>query len=297
MPDFSTGFTGNAAARARPYGQWLAAATLVLLAALFGWLLIDVIIRGFGSLSWEFISSAPTDAGRSGGIWPVIVASLATLAVCMAAVLPIGLGSAALLSGVFGAPRSSLGQRAVNGCRQSLDILAGVPSIVFGLFGNAFFCLYLGMGFSILAGGLTLACMVLPYFIRTAEHALRSAATTHLAGSLALGLRHSTMLRRILLPAALPGLFAGFVLALTRALAETAALLFTSGYVSRMPESLLDSGRVLSVHVYDLAMNVTGGEAQAYSTALVLIITLAVINVLVALLGHYWQQKLNGAPQ
>lgn len=297
MRSFPTRFAASSATGSRPYGQWLAAAALMLVTGLFSWLIIDVIIRGIGSLSWEFISSAPTDSGRSGGILPVIVASLGTLAVCMAAVLPIGLGSAALLSGVFGTPNSSLGQRAVNGCRQSLDILAGVPSIVFGLFGNAFFCLYLGMGFSILAGGLTLACMVLPYFIRTAEHALRSAATTHLAGSLALGLRHSTLLRRILLPAALPGLFAGFVLALTRALAETAALLFTSGYVSRMPESLLDSGRVLSVHVYDLAMNVTGGESQAYGTALVLVITLAVINLMVALLGRYWQLKLNGTQQ
>lgn len=279
----------------RPLGQWLSGMALLIVAGMFSWLLFDVAARGFGAISWQFIFSAPTNAGRSGGIAPVIVASLATLVVCMLTVLPIGLGSAALLSGVFGTPKSRYGAAGINACRQSLDILAGVPSIVFGLFGNAFFCIYLGMGFSILAGGLTLACMVLPYFIRTAEQALRGAASSHLAGSLALGLSHGTLLRRILLPAALPGLIAGFVLALTRALAETAALLFTSGYVTRMPESLLDSGRVLSVHIYDLAMNVTGGETQAYGTALVLVITLAIINLAVALLGRYWHTKSHGA--
>ena len=172
--------------------------------------------------------------------------------------------------------------------RWSLDTLAAVPSIVFGLFGSAFFGLTLGLGFSIASGGLTLACMILPLLIRTTEQALRSVPSEYKRDAAALGLSQFTTLRRLVLPAAAPGLAAGLVLGMGRALSETAALLFTSGYVTRMPTGLGDSGRALSVHIYDLAMNVPGATHRAYGTALVLIAILLVLNTVAVSLLRRW---------
>lgn len=249
---------------------WSSAA---LITGVFIWLLADIVWHGAGKLTWAFLTTAPRDAGRAGGIGPLLVSTFLILAVCLAVSVPIGLGTAALLAeftpahGVFG--------RLV---RRSLDVLAGVPSIVFGLFGNAFFCQMLGMGFSILSGGLTLACMVLPLLIRSIEEGFRAVPDEYRLGAAALGLSRTSTLFHLLLPAAVPGLVVGLVLGMGRALAETAALIFTSGYVDRMPESLLDSGRALSIHIFDLSMNVSGGDANAYASALVLILLLLAIN-------------------
>ncbi|MDO9317465.1 MAG: phosphate ABC transporter permease PstA [Gammaproteobacteria bacterium] len=255
----------------------------LLISAVFAWIVGDLLLQGLPHLSWGFLSATPTDAGRAGGILPILVSTLLILAVCMVVAIPLGLGTAVLLS-EFGR-RNPLFGRLV---RYSLDVLAGVPSIVFGLFGNAFFSLYLGMGFSILSGGLTLACMVLPLLIRSSETALRAVPDDYRRAAAALGLPVFATLWRILLPAATPGLIAGLVLGIGRALAETAALLFTSGYVDRMPGSLLDSGRSLSIHIYDLAMNVPGGESNAYASAVVLIMLLLIINALTFRAADRW---------
>lgn len=247
------------------------------------WILFDLLRHGLDRLSWEFLTAAPRDAGRAGGIGPVIVSTLGILAVCLAASVPLGLGSAAFLSELT--RRDGRFGRSI---RRALDLLAAVPSIVFGLFGSVFFGQILGLGFSILAGGLTLACMVLPILVRATESGFRSAPDELRQGAAALGLSRTATLRHLLLPAALPGLVVGLVLGIGRALAETAALLFTSGYVSRMPNSLLDSGRALSVHIYDLAMNVPGGEANAYATALVLIVLLVAVNGAASRAAEAW---------
>ncbi|MFQ5742302.1 MAG: PstA family ABC transporter permease, partial [Acidobacteriota bacterium] len=177
--------------------------------------------------------------------------------------------------------------------RRSLDVLAGVPSIVFGLFGNVLFCQILGFGFSILSGGLTLACMVLPILIRSTEAGFRAVPDEYRHASAALGLSRCSTLFKVLLPVAVPGLLVGLVLGIGRAIAETAALIFTSGYVDRMPESLLDSGRSLSVHIFDLAMNVPGADAYAYASALVLVSALLVINQSAAwLTDHFLPGRL-----
>ena len=174
-------------------------------------------------------------------------------------------------------------------------MLAGVPSVVFGLFGNALFCQLLGLGFSLLSGGLTLACMVLPFFIRTAEEGLRAVPQEYRMAAAALG-----FLGRGRRPCPHPrgdaGLMAGFILAVTRSLAETAALIFTSGYVDRMPESLLESGRTLSVHIYDLAMNMSGGDGAAYASALVLMVLLIVLNRSAMWVSRRWSLKRGVAP-
>jgi len=247
-------------------------AALSVMAA-FAWIVGDVALHGWARISPAFLTTPPSDAGRAGGIAPVLMSTAWILAVCMGVSLPIALGAAVLLS-----EQSAETRRFAGFVRRSLDVLAGMPSIVFGLFGNAFFCVFLGMGFSILSGGLTLACMVLPILIRTAEEGLRGVPRDYRLSSAALGMTRYTTLVRILLPAAAPGLIVGLMLGIGRALAETAALIFTSGYVDRMPRSLLDSGRALSIHIYDLAMNVAGGEPNAYATALVLVALLLVIN-------------------
>lgn len=249
---------------------WLAAA---LVAGTFLWLLFDLVWHGASRLDWSFLTTAPKSAGRSGGIAPILVSTVLILAVAIIVAAPLGLATAILLS-EFTRRDDPAGQW----IGLSLDVLAGVPSIVFGLFGNAFFSVWLGLGFSILAGGLTLACMVLPILIRTAESGLRMAPNEWRLGAAALGMSRATVLSQVLLPAAAPALVAGLMLGIGRAMAETAALVFTSGYVDRMPSSLFDSGRAISVHIYDLTMNVAGGDKNAYASALVLIALLIVIN-------------------
>ena len=251
---------------------WLAA---VAVTGVFLWLLTDLLREGSAALSVSFLVDEPRDAGRAGGIAPILVSTLLILGVCLTVALPLSLACAAYL-----AEYTRREDRAGRTVRVSLEVLAGMPSIVFGLFGNALFCITLGLGFSILSGGLTLACMALPLMIRATEEGFRAVPGDYRSGAAALGLSRWTTLTHILLPAALPGLIVGTVLGIGRALAETAALIFTSGYVDRWPDSLMDSGRALSIHIYDLAMNVPGGEGNAYAAALVLIALLLVINVL-----------------
>ncbi|MEM7585945.1 MAG: ABC transporter permease subunit, partial [Acidobacteriota bacterium] len=168
--------------------------------AVFLWLLADLLRHGAGQLSWAFLVEAPASAGRAGGIGPILHSTAWILAIALGVSLPIGLGTAILLTEV--APAEAAFGRLV---RRSLDVLAGVPSIVFGLFGNALFCVALGLGFSILSGGLTLACMVLPILIRATEEGLRAVPEEYRLGGAALGLGRLTILTRLLLPAATPG--------------------------------------------------------------------------------------------
>ncbi|MBB3059918.1 phosphate ABC transporter permease PstA [Microbulbifer rhizosphaerae] len=261
---------------------WLSVA---LVAAVFLWIVADVALRGFSTLSWSFLSQAPGDAGRTGGIAPILVSTLLILSIALAVAVPLGLAVAVWLSEFTRAGRGG------DTMRLFLDVLAGVPSIVYGLFGNAFFSIYLGLGFSLLSGGLTLACMILPVFIRTCEAGLGAVGSEWRLGALAAGMTHGAAVRHILLPAAAPAVAAGLVLGIGRATAETAALIFTSGYVDRIPGSLLDSGRALAVHIYDLSMNVTGGDAAAYASALVLIALIALLNVLAQALTDNWLSR------
>lgn len=262
---------------------WLAAAGVC---ATFGCLLLEIIRAGYAEVSWEFLTARPRDAGRAGGIGTVLISTLLVLAVCLVTAIPIGVGAATWLSEFT--TQDSRRARFVTGC---IDLLASVPSIIFGLFGMVFFSEVMNLGLSILSGGLTLACMVLPIVIQTTYAGLRSAANELRTGAAALGLSRTSMLWYLLFPAAMHGVVAGLMLSLGRAMAETAALIFTSGYSTRLPESLLDSGRTLSVHIYDLAMNVTGGESRAYASAFVLLILLLIINLITSMLAELWLRK------
>lgn len=261
-------------------------AVALLVTGVFGWILGDILWHGAAQLSWEFLLQAPEDAGRAGGIGPILVSTLLILGVCLAVSVPIGVGTAILLADL-----SATETLFSHWVRRSLDVLAGVPSIVFGLFGNVFFAKTLGLGFSILSGGLTLACMVLPILIRSTEEGLRAVPPDYRLGAAALGFSRTTTLFQLLLPSAAPGLLVGVVLGIGRAMAETAALIFTSGYVDRMPESLLDSGRALSLHIFDLSMNVPGGNANAYASALVLLALLLVINGAAGWIAEQWLHR------
>lgn len=267
--------------------EWLATslvwATAALVTAIFLWIVSDILWHGMGNLSWEFLISEPENAGREGGIASILVSTVLIIGVCMAVCLPVGVGTAVLLAEFT--PSDSWFARLV---RRSLDVLAGVPSIVFGLFGNVLFCKVLGLGFSILSGGLTLACMVLPILIRSTEEGFLAVPNEYRLGAAALGFSRTTTIFQILLPAAIPGLVVGFVLGVGRAIAETAALIFTSGYVDRMPQSLLDSGRTLSVHIFDLSMNISGGDKSAYASASVLLLLLLLINGTAAWIAKRW---------
>ncbi len=255
--------------------------TLILL-----WLVGDLLWQGGSQVTWTFLTTPPEKAGVEGGIAPILVSTGLILIVCMGVATPLGLGTAILLT-EFSPQAGPLG-RAV---RLSLDILAGVPSIVFGLFGNALFSKRLGLGFSILSGGLTLACMVLPILIRSVQEGLQAVPQDYRRSAAALGLSRTSTLITLIVPAALPGIVVGLLLGIGRAIAETAALIFTSGYVDRMPSSLLDSGRSLSIHIYDLATNIAGGEPHAYATALVLMGTLILINAGISWFAHFIRQS------
>jgi len=261
-------------------GIWLIA---ILVLFILLWLVEGLLQQGFAKLSFEFLLSEPQNAGRDGGILSILVATLLILAVTLLTALPLGLASAIWLAEFTASNNFWSGK-----VRLALDVMAGVPSIVFGLFGYAFFGLFLGMGFSILSGGLTLACMILPVFIRTCEVGLRDVNNSWRQGAAALGMPKIKAVWYILLPAALPAISAGLILGIGRATAETAALMFTSGYVDRMPESLMDSGRALSVHIYDLSMNVTGGDAAAQASALMLLMIIIVLNMLAYAVTDLW---------
>jgi len=249
---------------------WLlvVAPLMLLLAALWQ--------QGQDALSLAFLLEDPRRAGRAGGIASVLLSTGWILTVCLAVAVPVGLGCALFLSEEVH-PGSAMARR----LGFALDLLAATPSVVFGLFGYQFFAITLGLGFSILSGGLALSLMVLPLMIRSTEQALRGVPLSYRRAAEALAVSRWGWVSRVLLPNAASGIAVGVILSVGRALAETAVLLFTAGYVLRRPDSAFDSGRALSVHIYDMAMNVPGGTERAAATALVLVALLVSINVLI----------------
>lgn len=251
----------------------------ILVVVALALIVLHVLQRGIPRLDWEFLISNPARGGREGGIAPIIVSTISVTAIALVVACPLGIGIALLLEESL-LPTSALGAL----IRTCLIMLAATPSIVFGLVGNLLFCEWLGFGFSILAGGLTLSLMVLPIVACFAEAALRSIPPGARLAAIALGMPRWRIVGGVLLPLAIPGILAGVALGFGRAVAESAALIFTSGYVDRMPSSVFDSGRTLAVNILDLAMNVPGGDETAYASATVLLIsTTTVIATLFAI--------------
>jgi phosphate transport system permease protein len=225
---------------------------------------LDLAWRGAGNLGPAFLLTGPADAGRAGGIGPFLVSTGWVLLLALLFAVPVGLLAALWLSEGRGAPE-------VRWVRAALDVLSAIPSVIFGLFGLSLFCEALGLGWSVLAGGLTVAGMILPLFVRLAEEGLRAVPDELRLAGAALGLPRWAILLRLVLPHAAPTLGAGLLLSTGRVLAESAALMFTAGSSIRTPDSPLDPGRVLAYHVYQMAIEVPGGQPRACASALVLL--------------------------
>lgn len=267
--------------------KWIFQIIIGLLTLFFVGVLVPVVRQGSSGLSLDYFMTEPLMMGKQGGIWPLIVSTLLVNGLALPMVFLIGVPSAFSLALFFFKNENTKLQA---GLRLALDILAGTPSIIFGIFGNVFFCRYLGLGYSVLAGALTLTLMVLPTFVRLCEDAFTATPRSQWMSSVSLGLGDRTFLFKVLLPLTKSSVFVALILSWARAVAETAALLFTSGYSLRTPESLLDSGRTLSVHVFDLAMNVSGADKMAYQAALVLLI-LSTSFGLLARVGFFLLRK------
>lgn len=250
---------------------WLAGIFIVLiLAGIIGY----VLFRGASSLSLEFILQPPSRAGRLGGISTTIVGTVYLTLLALLAAVPVGVGSAIYLE-EYAHSRSRFA-KLVN---LTAETLAGIPSIVFGLFGFVFFVIFLGMGWSVLSGGLTMAIMILPTITRTAQEAILAVAGEYRENSLALGASRWQTVRRVILPSALPGIVTGIILSIGRAVGETAAIILTAGSSLGMPVSPMDPARTMSVHLYIMAMEGISTE-RAFGTACLIVVLIVIINYL-----------------
>jgi phosphate transport system permease protein len=255
----------------------LGAAMLVGLLAL-GVILYYIISRGSSALSWEFLTAFPRKGMTAGGIYPALVGSLYLTIGALVVALPLALGAAIFLVEYA---REGGWVRAI---RIGVNTLAGVPSIVFGLLGLALFVKALGIGVSLLAGSLTLGLLILPLLIRTTEEALRSVPRSFREGGLAVGATRWRTIRTIVLPAASPGILTGIVLSLSRAIGETAPIMFTAAafFTPRLPKSPLDEVMALPYHIFVMATespNAWKTKNLQYGAVLVLVGLVLVLNL------------------
>lgn len=249
-----------------------------------------VLINGLPAISWTFLTEAPRDSMTAGGIWPCILGTIILSLGTMVVSFPLGVASAIYLN-EYATPG-----KVVRIIRLGISNLAGVPSVVFGLFGLAFFVTFFGMGVSILAGVLTLGILVLPVIIGTAEEALKSVPQTYREASLGLGATKWQTIRLVVLPAAMPGMLTGAILGLSRAAGETAAIMFTASvfFTPYLPASVFDSVMALPYHVYVLATAGTEIEKTRplqYGTSLVLIVLVLGMNLVAILLRARLQKR------
>jgi phosphate transport system permease protein len=253
-------------------------------------ILYFLLVNGLEAISWEFLTQAPRDSMTEGGIFPCIVGTVILAVGAILVALPWGMATAIYLH-EYAKPGPAL--RII---RLAINNLAGVPSVVFGLFGLAFFVTWMGFQVSILSGVLTLGVLILPVVIGTAEEALRSVPGTYREASLGLGATKWQTIYRVVLPAALPGMLTGSILGLSRAAGETAAIMFTAAvfFTTRLPGSIFDDVMALPYHIYVLATAGTEIEKTRplqYGTALVLIGLVLGMNLIAILLRARMQRK------
>lgn len=254
-------------------------------------ILAFIIIKGARVLDWDFITTPPTDGMKGGGIWPAIVGTFYLMIGSALFAFPLG-----IMSGIYMNEYASRG-RVVRFIRMMTNNLAGIPSIVFGLFGMSLFVNFFGFGDSILAGSLTLGLLALPLVIRTTEEALKAIPDSFREGSLALGATKLQTIWHVILPMGMPNIITGLILALGRVSGETAPILFTCAayFLPQLPESVFDQCMALPYHLYVLATSGTDMDKQipiAYGTALVLVIIILFVNLLANALRNYFQKKL-----
>ena len=253
-------------------------------------ILFFVAYNGIHVLSWEFITQPPLDAMTKGGIFPVIVGTVLLTVLCMIAVIPIGVTTAIFLS-EYAKPGFIL-----NMVMMSIYTLAGVPSVVFGLFGLAVFVVAFNFGMSLLAGSLTLAVMVLPYIISTSEEAVKAVPYSFREASLACGATKWQTIKKVVLPTAMPGILTGAILGTAKVSGETAPIMFTAAafFTPGVPRSLFEPVMALPYHIYVLATAGTHIEETRgiqYGTALTLIALVLGMNLLGIILRAKQRKK------
>jgi phosphate transport system permease protein len=262
-----------------------------IVVAILVFILGFIVVRGIGVISWEFLTAMPKDGMTGGGIFPAIVGTGCLVLGSMIFAFPIG-----VLSGIY--INEYLSENWLKKLiRMMTNNLAGVPSIVFGLFGMALFVNYLKFGDSILAGSLTLGLLALPVVIRLTEEALKTVDDNLRLGSYALGASKIQTIQKVVLPIAFPNIMTGLILSIGRVSGETAPILFTVAayFLPRLPHSISDQVMALPYHLYVLATSGTNMEESrpmAYGTALVLVSIVLIINVAASLLRRRIQKKV-----
>ncbi len=258
-------------------------AALLVMVILFA-VIIYILMKGIPTLSLRFLTEIPRNMGREGGISSTIVGTLLVTAVAVVIATPFGIGTAVYLT------EYTREGRITRIIRFSAESLAGIPSIVYGLFGFIFFVTYLKLGWTILSGGLTLAIMILPTIIRTSEEAIRTVPTLYREVGYSLGATKWQTIKKTVFPSALPGIANGIILSIGRCVAETAAVMLTAGSALRMPTSLFSPTRTMAVHFYILAREGISME-NAFGTAAILIILIFIINVVFNMLVNRFVAK------
>lgn len=241
--------------------------TVAIVAVIIGY----VFKKGIGLISLDFIFG-DYSASTGGGVFPMVITTVLTVLVSLVIAVPIGIGGAVFLS------EYARQGRFVRIVRYAIDTLAGIPSIIYGLFGSVFFVTAMNLGFSVIAGSLTLAIIVLPVIISTTEESLKAVPQSYREAAVALGSTKFELLYKIVLPAALPGILSGVILSMGRIIGESAALILTLGTVASMPNSIMSSGRTLTIHSY-LAAKESGDIQLASATGIVLIVMILILNL------------------
>ncbi|MBI4353218.1 MAG: phosphate ABC transporter permease PstA [Candidatus Omnitrophica bacterium] len=268
------------------FGVLLAASLVVLLPV--GVVVFVILKNGLGAISWEFLTEMPRSGMREGGILPAIVGTFCLVTGALLFALPLGLFAAIYLSEYAGDNRLN---RVI---RLAIVNLAGVPSVVFGLFGLALFVNFFRFGASILSGSLTLGVMILPVIITSSREALESVPKSFREVSLSLGATRLQTIKHAVLPHALPGILTGTILGVGRAAGETAPILFTVAafYLPKLPTSLFDQAMALPYHLYVLSTQVPNVEAKIrYGTALVLLAIVLLMNLTAIAIRSYFRSR------
>ena len=257
--------------------------TGITVAILF-FIIAFILRKGVPALGWDFLTKNPVDMGKGGGIFSTVVGTIVLTAGALVIAIPLGVGTAIYLTEyTWEGPVTRV-------IRFGAECLAGIPSIIFGLFGFILFVTKLKLGWSILSGSLTLAFMILPTIIRTSEEAIKSVPPVYRTVSFALGSTKWQTVTRVVLPSAMPGIVTGVILSVGRSIGETAAVIFTAGSALRMPTSIFSSTRTMSVHFYILAREGIS-MSNAYGTAAILIIAILGINILTYYLRNRFIKK------
>ena len=263
--------------------------TATLLVGLAALAAIGVIgVRGVEALSWEFLTTPPTQGMRAGGIFPALVGTLELVGLTVMFALPMGVATAVYLT------EYATDNWLTRLVRLAIVNLSGVPSVVYGLFGLGLFVIFFRFGTSLLAGALTLAIMILPVIITASEEALRSVPKSFREVSLSLGASHWQTVRHAVLPFAIPGIMTGTILGVGRAAGETAPILFTVAafYLPRLPRSIFDQAMALPYHLYVISTQIPNIPlTQRYGTALVLLLLVLSLNLFAVILRARFRRR------